>query len=144
MAWKEIYYINLFYNNKSENISGVYSKGPKMEDIHLPDKWIKYNYESTVAKRGRFSNLAKKYEKYVVNLPKYDYKNLIHILEHKKLNEIGNDDNSISQQWFFKHENDGLADKLKNHVKNYFINIICKETGNHLRKTPCGLHTMSL
>lgn len=134
MAWKEIYYINLFYNEKSENVSGVYSKGPKMEDMQLPDKWIKYNYEATTAKKGKFSNLTKKYEKYVVNLPKYDYKNLIHILEHKKLNGIGNDEYALTQKWFFIHENDGVVDKLRNHVKNYFINIIYKAIGKSSTK----------
>lgn len=38
MAWKEVYYINLYYNELSTNISDVYLGG-QMKDIGLDDKW---------------------------------------------------------------------------------------------------------
>lgn len=40
MAIKEIYYINLYYNNDSTNIRDVYAKP---NDLGFKDKWIKYN-----------------------------------------------------------------------------------------------------
>ena len=43
MAWKEIYYINLYYNELSTNISDVYLGG-QMKDICLDDEWKRYKY----------------------------------------------------------------------------------------------------
>lgn len=40
MAIKEIYYINLYYNNDSTNIRDVYDKP---NDLGFKDKWIKYD-----------------------------------------------------------------------------------------------------
>ena len=40
MAWKEIYYINLFANENTTNDSELYSDG--VTDLHLDDNWITY------------------------------------------------------------------------------------------------------
>lgn len=42
MAWKEIYYINLFKNDKTTNTASVYHDNPTK--IDFGDKWIKYNF----------------------------------------------------------------------------------------------------
>lgn len=120
MVWKEIYYINLYYNNLSTNISDVYLNG-KMKDIGLGDKWkrYKFKYQSDEKDIGSLD----KYNKYVVEIPNYDYKSLIHIIEHEKLNDIGKYKYSISQKWFNDHKYDGLVDKLRRNTTNFFRNI---------------------
>ena len=120
MAWKEIYYINLFYNDLSTNVSDVYLGG-KMKDIGLIDKWKKYKFQHQV--ENKIIGTLEKYNKYVVNVPSYDYESLIHIIEHVKLNEIGNDKYSISQKWFNNHRYDGLVDKLRRNTINFFRNL---------------------
>lgn len=42
MAWKEIYYINLFKNDKTTNAASVYHDKPT--EIDFGDKWIKYKF----------------------------------------------------------------------------------------------------
>ena len=44
MSWKEIYYINLYKNDKTTNIASVYNG--KSKEIDFGDKWIKYNIKN--------------------------------------------------------------------------------------------------
>lgn len=44
MSWKEIYYINLYKNDKTTNIASVYNG--KSKEIDFGDKWIKYNVKN--------------------------------------------------------------------------------------------------
>jgi hypothetical protein len=123
MVWKEIYYINLFYNKSSTNVSDVYSN-KNMKDLHLNDIWLNYDVDF----RNTYQLVAtkEKYEKFVVNVPKYNYHALIHIIEHEKLNNIGKNEYAISQQWFYKHLEDGGVDKLRKNVINFFKNLTPK------------------
>ena len=127
MAWKEIYYINLYYNELTTNISDVYLGG-KMKDIGLNDKWINYKYQYQL-KNKEFGTLEK-YKKYVIEVPNYNYKNLIHIVEHEKLNAIGSDKYAITQKWFNDHRYDGLVDQLRKCVVNFFRNLTPKGKSN--------------
>ena len=120
MAWKEVYYINLYYNKFSTNISDVYLGG-KMEDIGLEDKWRRYKYQYKPEDKN--IGTLEKYNKFVVKVPNYDYKSLIHIIDHKKLNEIGRDKYSITQKWFNDHRYDGLVDQLRRNIMNFFRNL---------------------
>lgn len=95
MAWKEIYYINLYRNELTKNIFDVY-KNETMADIGLLDLWKKYE---SLHKPTDIGTLER-YKTYVTSVPNYDYEHLIHIVEHRKLNEIGSDKYSISQKWF--------------------------------------------
>ena len=123
MAWKEVYYINLYYNELSTNISDVYLGG-QMKDIGLDDKWrrYKYQYQPEIKNIGTLE----KYNKYVVEVPDYDYKSLIHIVDHEKLNEIGRDKYAITQKWFNDHRYDGLVDQLRRSIMNFFRNLTPK------------------
>lgn len=51
-----------------------------------------------------------------------DYRKLIHIVEHKKLNSIGEKKTALSKSWYNKASPEALK-KLKNNVVNFFINI---------------------
>ena len=132
MAWKEIYYINLYYNDLSTNISDVYLNG-KMKDIGLNDKWRRYKYDRQLENKDIGS--LERYNKYVIEVPNYDYKSLIHIIDHKKLNDIGKDKYSISQKWFSDHKYDGLVDKLRRNTTNFFRNITPSLTSDNLWTT---------
>ena len=125
MAWKEIYYINLYYNDLSTNISDVYLNG-KMKDIGLNDKWKRYKYDHQL--KNKDIGLLERYNKYVIEVPDHDYKSLIHIIDHEKLNAIGKDKFAISQKWFNDHKYDGLVDKLRRNTTNFFRNISSSST----------------
>ena len=49
---------------------------------------------------------------------------LIHIIDHDKLNSIGKDKYALSKKWFYD-ENKNLLEKQGKHTTNYFHNI-CK------------------
>ena len=132
MAWKEIYYINLYYNELSTNISDVYLNG-KMKDIGLNDKWKRYKYDHQLENKDIGS--LERYNKHVIDVPNYDYKSLIHIIDHEKLNDIGKDKYSISQKWFNEHKYDGLVDKLRRNTTNLFRNITPSSTSDNLWTT---------
>lgn len=120
MAWKEIYYINLYYNELSTNLSDVY-RGGQMKDIGLNDKWRKYKHPHHI--ENKEIGTLEKYNKYVIEIPNYDYKSLIHIIDHEKLNKIGEDKFAITQKWFNDHQQDGLVDKLRRNLINFFRNL---------------------
>ena len=65
MAWKEVYYINLYYNELSTNISDVYLGG-QMKDIGLDDKWRRYKYQ--YQPESKDIGTLEKYNKYVNSL----------------------------------------------------------------------------
>ena len=132
MAWKEIYYINLYYNDLSTNISDVYLNG-KMKDIGLNDKWRRYKYDHQLENKD--IGLLERYNKHVIEIPDYDYKSLIHIIDHEKLNAIGKDKFAISQKWFNNHKYDGLVDKLRRNTTNFFRNITSSSTTDNLWTT---------
>ena len=95
MVWREIYYINLYYNEMSTNISDVYDNG-KITNMYLEDKWIEYKIAPP--QRVLKNNLlVENYTKHVLNLPDYNYAALIHIIENEKLNRIGKTKYSLSR-----------------------------------------------
>lgn len=132
MVWKEIYYINLFYNQLSENINDVYDGG-RIKDIGLNDHWKTFMGFKDNTYRITFAN--EKYKNYIINVPKYDYKSLIHILDNLKMNQIGNKKHSLSRKWFYDHQNDELLKQLKNNVANFFRNICSDESAKNLWTT---------
>lgn len=120
MVWKEIYYINLFYNELSTNTADVYNNG-KITDINLNDTWIEYNTELLTQSRVDYNISLNTYNSFLEDIPKYDYKNLIHILDYYKMNEIGKDKHALSEKWF--STNNELTKKIKNNSINFFRNI---------------------
>lgn len=68
-------------------------------------------------------------EKVVYKLP--DYKKLIHILDNKKLNKIGDSYYDLSEHWYKKNMNDHSMKKLSNNCSNFYKNYA---------KTPSNLN----
>lgn len=56
----------------------------------------------------------------------YNFSSLIHILEDKKLNQIGAREYDLSKNWYIRNNNNAVMRKLKNNISNYF---------KHRRKT---------
>lgn len=121
MVWREIYYINLYYNMLSSNISNVYDNG-KITTINLKDKWREYKIIQS-QRTLEDDLLVKNHTNYVHNLPTYNYTTLIHIIENEKLNKIGKSKYSLSREWYKKHQNDIQIKLLKNNVTNFFRNM---------------------
>lgn len=80
---------------------------------NLPYTYI--GIEKTEKGKYRFSNEVYYTPEYVSNL-----KNMIHILEDQKLNEIGDERFSLSMSWYEKCPDE--VKQLKNHVSNCFKN----------------------
>lgn len=58
-------------------------------------------------------------------IPEYTryLKDKIHVLDNKKMNAIGEEDFSLSLNWFTKNTNKDTISKLKNNILNFFRNI---------------------
>lgn len=132
MAWKEVYYINLFYNPLSRNKSDVYLKG-KLKNIGLQDEWKKFKFG--YIDHYKVEPSKEKYERYVINAPKYDYSSLIHIVDNRKLNQIGESKYAISQKWFYEHENDECMTRLRNNTRNFFRHYCSDDSSLNLWTT---------
>ena len=125
MAWKEIYYINFFANEDTTNTAELYSDG--VTDLHLDDEWKTYS--------RRISNYMIDEERILANQDLIKEKvliskiPLIHILDHERLNSIGDGKYALTRKWFYDDSNQKDLIQLGKHVTNYFRNI-CKAKSN--------------
>lgn len=65
----------------------------------------------------------------------YDFPNLIHILEDKKLNQIGAREYDLSKNWYTRNSGNAVMTQLKNNITNYFINKRKTKTTRNLWTT---------
>ena len=77
----------------------------------------------------QFSNIKE------LNKPKYDYKNLIHILDNYKMNMIGEDKYGLSLGWYQKYKNTAVIVQLKNNIINFFRHIRSDNTKDNIWTT---------
>lgn len=66
---------------------------------------------------------------------KYNYKKLIHILEDKKLNLIGDREYDLSKSWYIRNKNNIAMKQLKNNLENFFRNKRKSKTKENLWTT---------
>lgn len=52
----------------------------------------------------------------------YNFKDLIHILEDKKINNIGDREYDLSKSWYLRNKNNIAIKQLKNKLVNFFLN----------------------
>lgn len=69
------------------------------------------------------------------NLNRYNYKELIHILDDEKLNRIGDREYDLSKTWYERNKNNASIKQLKNNIVNYFINKRKSKTSDNLWTT---------
>lgn len=65
---------------------------------------------------------------------KYNYKNLINIIDDKKLNMIGDSPNALSKTWYERNKDNILVKQLKNNTFNFYNNKLIafnEETQNY-------------
>lgn len=60
---------------------------------------------------------------YTESQSKVDYGNLIHIIDNKKLNHIGDGVYDLSKNWYTRNQNNILMSSLKTNTYNFFRNI---------------------
>lgn len=65
---------------------------------------------------------------------KANIKSKLNILEHEKLNKIGDDAFSLSKSWYMK-TSDPVLNQLKKHTENYFKNILKSKAKENLWTT---------
>lgn len=67
---------------------------------------------------------------------KYNYAELINVLENSKLNDIGSRKSDLSKSWFTRNtRNDVVLNQLRNNIENYFKNICKSKTSKNLWTT---------
>lgn len=65
----------------------------------------------------------------------YDFKNLIHILDDKKLNLIGDREHDLSKNWYERNKDNASVQQLKNNIVNYFIHKRGTKTSENMWTT---------
>lgn len=55
-------------------------------------------------------------------MARYNYRELVNIIEEEKLNMIGDSDAALSKAWYMRNKNNVLMKKLKNNTLNFFKN----------------------
>lgn len=65
----------------------------------------------------------------------YKYKDLIHVLDDKKLNSIGDREYDLSKSWYKRNEKNTSMTQLKNNITNFFINKMGTKTSYNIWTT---------
>lgn len=65
----------------------------------------------------------------------YNFKNLIHILDDKKLNLIGDREHDLSKNWYERNKDNASIQQLKNNIVNYFIHKRGTKTSENMWTT---------
>lgn len=105
-AFKEVYILTYMFNGQQQRY---------YYDLHK----IKYKY------------IYVKDEHFTEEFQSYDetkYRDLITILEHPKLNIVGNDRNALSKTWYKKEENEKDIKRLKLNMDNFIRKIANAKT----------------
>ncbi len=66
---------------------------------------------------------------------KYNFKDLIHILEDKKMNNIGDREYDLSKSWYIRNKNNIAMKRLKNNLENFFRHKRNSKSGENLWTT---------
>ena len=130
MIWKEIYYINYFKNPLMTNDKDIFDGD--VTELNFKEKWIEFNIQNKTPLWSKSESTYKGYEEnvlfgmyqsIVINFNQnYNYRDLIHILEHEKMNSIGQNKYDLSHGWFIRNKNN--LDTLRKHLSNFYRNIV--------------------
>ena len=109
----------------------TYMFNAQMQKYYYDYYGIKYKYLYT--KGNSPDNYCFTYEKQNY-ISKYDYRELINILDDEKLNRVGDSPTALSKTWYKRNENNILLKQLKNNTLNFFVNrpiAYNEETGKY-------------
>lgn len=62
-------------------------------------------------------------------------KDLVHILDNEKMNQVGELETALSKSWYDRYKETGLINKLKNNSYNFFNNITKTQTSLNMWTT---------
>lgn len=65
----------------------------------------------------------------------YNFSELIHILDDKKLNTIGDRETDLSKNWYMRNSKNLVIERLKNNISNFFRHKRNTKTGENLWTT---------
>lgn len=65
----------------------------------------------------------------------YNFKDLIHILNDKKMNTIGDRETDLSKSWYLRNKSNIVMDRLKKNISTYFKNRRKTKTSQNLWTT---------
>ena len=65
----------------------------------------------------------------------YNFRDLIHILDDKKLNTIGDRETDLSKSWYMRNSKNLVIERLKNNISNFFRHKRNTKTGENLWTT---------
>lgn len=120
------------FNAFDESYILTYMFQAQMQKYYYDYHKMEYNYLSV---KGDSLETYKFTEEEIIHESKYNYKELINILNSPKLNKIGELDYSLSKSWYSKHKNDILIKTLKKNTYNYFHNILDSVSSDNLWTT---------
>jgi hypothetical protein len=114
-AFREIYILTYMFNAQTQKYyydyfgieyNYMYVSGDNMDNYNFTDEKIIYK--------------------------KVNYKNLIHIVDNEKLNQIGDLDTALSKGWYDRNQYNKLIKQLKNATGNFFKNYTKTKSGSNL------------
>lgn len=108
-AFRKIYILTYMFNSQVQRYYYDYYKVP---------------YDFIYVKGDNIDNYEFCQDQSEVTPKKYDYKNLIHILDNEKMNSIGDREYDLSKNWYKRNSNNKIVLKqLSNNMFNFFVNI---------------------
>lgn len=119
-SFKEIYILTYQFNAQIQKY---------YYDLHN----IKYEYYIATNKDNTYQ-FTNKPDNYSEKEFKQQLKRKINIIEHDKLNRIGDEPFSLSKNWF-KNSSDPVLLQLKRHTENYYRNIVNSKANENIWTT---------
>lgn len=119
-AFRNIYILTYMFNAQMQRYYYDYYK--------LPYKYV-------FVAGGNVENYHFTEFKEETNEIKTSYRELIHIIENEKLNQIGDRETDLSKSWFERNKNNIAISQLKNNISNFFRNIRYDKAGDNIWTT---------
>lgn len=111
-AFEEVYILTYMFNAQVQRYYYDYCEVP-----------YKYLY----VKGDSYENYTFSEEPVVTN---YNYGELVHIVDHAKLNVIGKDKFALSKGWYANNTKTAIMAQLKNNIVNLFRNVLSSASGD--------------
>lgn len=119
-AFRKIYILTYMFNSQIQRYYYDYHKLPYKYIYVAGDAVNNYHFTDNENEKQKIS---------------YDFKNLIHILEDEKMNQIGDREFDLSKSWYIRNQNNIAMRQLKNNLENYFRNKRKSKTKDNLWTT---------
>ena len=117
-VFEEVYILTYMFNAQLQRYYYDYY-GIRYDFIHVAgSKYGEYHFSDTSGE-----------------IKKYNYNNLVHILDNNKMNALGKGYYNLSSTWYERNHNTAVMQQLKNNLYNYFFNIRASKSSDNLWTT---------